>query len=696
MSNPQTMRSAAFWASAVLIFVAPIELSAQQLSGVDGRKDWYEVMNDPDLAHYQQATALLVRKGEDISEETFNGFHRLYTHDWVAQPDFGCPTLCPDMPYYGQQVAGRTTAILVAPDRMLVGIHSDPGSGFCNNFWYVFDYLQRAPDDPPVLPDDTYPGYVEVPEDNVVKCESIVDMNVQGEWLVVELEEAVAGRIPLVMNRKYVPDVGTPLQNLAHAFHLPLKFEEAFVTAVIPRSTIQEFRLTTIPVHIGPGSTGSPVVNRLTGFLEGRIIGGVPGWIVYGDDMCCTHCESSCFIKGTAKLAVAAAEAIDPIGFDVDNPNVVGVEDPRIPVNHRGPIGGPMTNPTTTYRLTSNEPVGKNGRVLPYEVEVGMSTGPQPVVLLNGGVTNLSGKLKPGESVDVVVTVNPAAIGDAQVADSTVMFRDLTYRTTEFRPHHLAVNYEAIVATPVDDLDGDGPGAQPGDRMTWVVENIYDVPVTVRASSIAVDSVVGPTPPAPYLVAGSQVYTIPCGGRVFITAAYASSFPPELPPGIYSDGGILFSLVDCCDVISFGGRLDYGRIFQSPDIALPVPIPEGQTVSVPFRVSDNFVVSDVDFQLELTVAETSRFTMELESPQGTVVRFSDFMTVEDSDYHVVFDNDTPDDGETESPLQSLEAFAGRPAKGTWIFRLFVAAGGDPSDQIDNAVLRLLPSSSNDY
>ncbi len=185
-----------------------------------------------------------------------------------------------------------------------------------------------------------------------------------------------------------------------------------------------------------PGSSGSPLFNQ-----EKRIVGQL-----HGGYASCTSQTSDWYGRlsvswtGGGSSATSLSDWLDPGHTGemfIDHISSAGLMvTPGGDVEHLGDVGGPFTNPTTTYTLANPTP-----DPLDYRVSLTTSFG----ILLDGGTDPVTGRLAGnGGATEVIVTLGPDI--DALVLGvyiEEVAFDDLTNGVSHVRRHVVEVGQRA-------------------------------------------------------------------------------------------------------------------------------------------------------------------------------------------------------------------------------------------------------------
>jgi len=618
----------------------------------DGRLDYYEFATDPELVRYAEAACTVI-EGVDLVPTPGDDF-LLLADPWVLLN--GCSQLhpcevplCPDIRFFGQPSAGLGavggnpfegrggSCILVAPDLVLTAGHLVSSDAQCHARRFIFDFAQFVG---PGGGSPSEPGTVPVSAEDVFDCAEFVATGlVEGfDWTLVRLDRPVVGHRPLDVRRSGEPAIGTPVANLGHPDRLPLKAEASEVVSL-------QAAYVRSPLHTRNGSSGSMLVNRLTGKVEGNARFPAFPYRERPGAGCWEPClDASCLPNVAFTKIGHATNWIPPLGLEIQPLSEDVVE-------QVGPVGGPFTNDTVGYELSVGD---SEAAAIPFAVG---PADPSPWVATVLEAPPL-GELEPGENAALVVTLGNEAYGlGAGRVDGTISVRDEIYEANEFKHFRLSVGYDGFTVAPDEPFAGDGPGAQPGETKSYALENRYLVPLDVRISAtepwIRIDGGSGP-----------EVVTLPAGGGSDIGPIFQVVESYDLPNGVHT-GTIRFEqLPENGESIERDVRFDVGRRFYS---ALGLPRIIGQDpVAIPITIPQDFELLDLDVEIELLPgASNSIGQIELVSPSGTSLPLA----------HLVLGHHVWDDDTNPPPGGTLALFEGEPAAGTWILHVAPLASG---------------------
>ena len=605
--------------------------------GTDDRRDVYE-LTEPDLIFYQQAACVVV----DRSEITQNG-DGTWNLSTAPFNSASCGTLCTDEPFRGQLTIGFCSGFLVGSDVLVTAGHCVSASD-CGSVAFIFGFDQQGPVTPPQTS--------HVPAENVYFCDGIINRVQSGDLdhCVLRLDRPVVGRTPLPVRRSGLVANDTPLVMIGHPVTLPKKIDDGGVVKDNNGSTGWFYA----NVDAYGGNSGSMVINRNTGEIEGILVRGNTDFTSSGG--CCRSnvCpDSGCSDWEEISKTISFASFIPELGMQVT---------PAGGVTHVGIVGGPFfTNPTTNYTLGN-----PTSSALNYTVA--LSNDGVDFLRLDGGSGPLSGAIPAGgPAVNVAVSIDPTVANalPAGVYTKDVVFEDTTNGLLQVRTHTLEVGQTGFTVTPADGLETGGPVGGPFTASkSYTLTSTRPTPVTIDVAGdapwIAVDG-----------AAGTSVMLNGVGDAAMVTVGFSAA-ADGLAAGLYTGS------VDFANLTQPGngdtGRpvvLDVGRFtYVSSDT--PQNINDNQSVTSQISVADAFCIGDVNIEVDITHTFIGDLIVELTSPEGTTVRLHN-RTGSGADNLVLTydDSGTPPDGPG-----ALADFNGELVTGVWTLFVSDNAGGD--------------------
>lgn len=218
--------------------------------GKDDRRDWYQVRDDA-LLEWGASTVALIAK-TDISYQTDPATIRMQNYQ-------SSENLCSDQPYLAQPTAAFCSGFFVGEDRIVTAGHCLPKKVDCQNTAFVFDYKLETWDSDPS----------KVPLSSVYFCKNlIVSKSAGGDFAVVQLDRPVFDRTPFEIRRAGTPALGSQLTMVGYPAGLPMKIADG--------GSILQARANELVADVDAfaGNSGSVVINRSTGVVEGILVAG--------------------------------------------------------------------------------------------------------------------------------------------------------------------------------------------------------------------------------------------------------------------------------------------------------------------------------------------------------------------------------------------------------------------------------------
>jgi V8-like Glu-specific endopeptidase len=221
--------------------------------GEDNRYNLYDYHNQVyiDMA---QATAVMVEKWDLWQAE--GEFFQLAYSPLRHQRGF-----CSDVSYLDQNSIGICSGFLIAPDLLVTAGHCMDKSNSCDLNRWVFGYNQKALEQSDLIP-----------KSNAYSCtivDQVLDQETGRDYAVVRLSRPVLGVSPLKVRTSGEVASGTPLTVIGHPSGLPTKISDGGSV----RSSEQTIYFTANIDTFG-GNSGSPVISRNSGKVEGILVRG--------------------------------------------------------------------------------------------------------------------------------------------------------------------------------------------------------------------------------------------------------------------------------------------------------------------------------------------------------------------------------------------------------------------------------------
>lgn len=228
-----------------------IPLNPKVIYGNDNRLDLYELC---DYQHLEMAKSTLAL----INSNQISGFGNDLK---IKTSHFGNSyNLCPDEPFYHQEVVSFCSGFLVTPNIIITAGHCMLSQRSCDKTKFVFGYGIHTPNHNPAI----------VKSDDVYSCQQIIHSEIENsnDYAVIQLDRNVVGRNPLKIRRSGTITVGSPLVVIGHPSGLPTKVADSARVR-----SLSEFYFTSNLDTYG-GNSGSAVFNNISGDVEGILVRG--------------------------------------------------------------------------------------------------------------------------------------------------------------------------------------------------------------------------------------------------------------------------------------------------------------------------------------------------------------------------------------------------------------------------------------
>ncbi len=421
-----------------------------------------------------------------------------------------------------------------------------------------------------------------------------------------------------------------------------------------------------------PGSSGSPLFSP-----NHQVIGQL-----HGGFASCTSLTSDWYGKFSASWVgggVSGTRLSDWLDPDATGALTVGTigngmsTTPSASVSHLGDVGGPFTNPSTTYTLSNG-----TGSTLNYSVALTTNFG----ILLNGGTAPLSGSLLNGASVNVIVTLGPAIntlpVG---VFNETIAFTDITNTITTNVPHTVEVGQTLVDVTPAIGFDSGGALGGPfTSTQAYTVTSQRPTTTNIQASAdqpwISLNGSAGPVSATLVGIGDFSVVT------VGISAAANS-----LPAGLQT-GSVTFTNLNDGSFVTRPVTLDVGRlVFTSTDTPIAIPDNTPAGISSVIIVPDSFCIGDVDVDLDITHTFIGDLLVNLIAPDGTSITLHNETGGGAANLVVSYDDEAGIPADGPGALTDLD---GLESLGAWTLHVSDNAGADVGT-LNSWTLKIAPN-----
>lgn len=232
------------------------EADTNVVYGQDDRKEPWDPAVDPVLRNAARSTALVTDRTSLAALP--DGNYRLQTQNYGEESN-----LCAEEPFANQPTGGWCSAFLVGPDLMATAGHCIQDLRICKASAFVFDFAYASAD---------ASGLDQVAAENVYHCTKIVGRVYSrsgADYAVVQLDRPVAGRTPLTVRRTGEIGKDETVAAIGHPSGLPQKITDNGTLRPGGGNDYFSANLDTFG-----GNSGSAVINRRTGVVEGILVRG--------------------------------------------------------------------------------------------------------------------------------------------------------------------------------------------------------------------------------------------------------------------------------------------------------------------------------------------------------------------------------------------------------------------------------------
>lgn len=261
------------------------EPSQKAIYGEDDRRDWHEV-SDPKLKTWARQTAALIRESDLIRRGDRFQF-RAPTYERSAD-------LCPGTKYGKQLTPGFCSGFLVGPDLLLTAGHCISDLEECKATTFAFDFAMTRKDHNPKS----------IAVQKIFRCQDLIARQLTPvlDYALVKLDRPT-GRSHFPVRRIGKPVRGTKLTMIGHPAGLPSKISDGGEVLGVTDKIIGS-------VDAFGGNSGSVVLNRYTGKVEGILVAGEPDYERSGSCMIEKVCGPDC--KGEEIFPVSEISYLIP------------------------------------------------------------------------------------------------------------------------------------------------------------------------------------------------------------------------------------------------------------------------------------------------------------------------------------------------------------------------------------------------
>lgn len=230
------------------------QLRPRVIYGNDNRYDLYETDNQHFLS-LADASVALINVNRLVIDTPSNRAE-------IIGDNFGTRYgLCPEERFREQYVSAHCTGVLVDSNHIVTAGHCMQSASACQYTRFLFEFAIKNP--------TQYPR--EVPLSDVYECERVEYLKLEprgADFAVVKLNRPVENHRPVRLRTEGSLIPGDQVIVIGHPSGLPTKI----TTEGRVRSLATGYFVTNLDTY--GGNSGSPVINTLTGQLEGILVRG--------------------------------------------------------------------------------------------------------------------------------------------------------------------------------------------------------------------------------------------------------------------------------------------------------------------------------------------------------------------------------------------------------------------------------------
>lgn len=244
------------------IFIDPIKSHA--IYGEDGRRQYYEMNDNPLQSHASSSVALIHKK--NISYHSQSGFFILNGSTFGEQQN-----LCPNEPFINEKSIADCSGVLIDKDIVLTAAHCLTNQKECEDYKVVFDFKF---DQDEIYSNQKSP--YQISKDNLYSCQKILKRKYKypgQDMLILKLDRPVINRVPAIIPNQESVEAGDTVFSIGYPYGIPLKFSlDGHVRKVYKRYFVAS-------LDVYAANSGSPIYSQSTGELLGILSSGEKDFI---------------------------------------------------------------------------------------------------------------------------------------------------------------------------------------------------------------------------------------------------------------------------------------------------------------------------------------------------------------------------------------------------------------------------------
>ena len=194
-----------------------------------------------------------------------------------------------------QPSAAVCSGFLISSNILVTAGHcTDQFGGCLPDYAWVFDYKLET----------VFSSKVQILAQNIYSCKKVLlteyDSYSGVDIALIELDRKAVGRVPLKTSFMASISKGTPLITIGHPEGLPTKISTEGIVRESYRGTVFSTNLDAFV-----GSSGSPVINKITGLVEGILVRGEFDYVKDESNNCMTPkicLDTNCFGEEVTKI----------------------------------------------------------------------------------------------------------------------------------------------------------------------------------------------------------------------------------------------------------------------------------------------------------------------------------------------------------------------------------------------------------